>query len=118
MTTNSYDRTDVVRREKVLIAGPMKVGAYRVRDPETDEFGELQYHMTYGNTVMCVMPASAVRLLCSFAKGNHKGENALELEMPDRVKELIEHNNAQLEESRAQRRRIKELEAELAGLKA
>jgi len=116
MSTNSYDRTDIVRREKVLIAGPMKIGAYRVRKPDTDEFGELQFHMTYDNMVMCVMPASAVKMLVSFVQANHKDELALDLSNPDRVKELLEHNTTLLEETRAQRRTIAEMEARLAEL--
>lgn len=64
--TNAYDRTDMVRREAVLAAGPLKVAAYRVRDPEGGAFSGLQFHMTYDNTVMAVMGAAAAKLFARF----------------------------------------------------
>lgn len=66
MTTNTYDRTDMIRRESVLNAGPMKLAAYRVRDPVTDEFGSLQFHMTFDNTVLAVMGEAPARLFADF----------------------------------------------------
>ncbi len=76
MATNTYDRTDMVRREKIIIAGPLKIAAYRVRDPETDEFGCLQYHMTYDNTVMAVMSESAAKLFASFVTDFNRERDA------------------------------------------
>lgn len=66
--TNTYDKTDQVRRKSVLIAGPLKLAAYTVADPETGEHGPLQFHMTYDNTVMAVMGESAARLFVDFAQ--------------------------------------------------
>lgn len=66
MAENTYDKDDIIRREKVLIAGPIKIAAYRVRDPETGEFSKLQYHMTYDNTVMAVMGEEAAKLFIRF----------------------------------------------------
>ena len=63
---NKYDKDDIIRREKVLIAGPIKLAAYRVRDSETGEFSKLQYHMTYDNTVMAVMGEEAAKLFVRF----------------------------------------------------
>lgn len=63
---NTYDKDDMIRREKVLIAGPIKLAAYRVRDTETGEFSKLQYHMTYDNTVMAVMGEEAAKLFVQF----------------------------------------------------
>jgi hypothetical protein len=61
MTTNTYDKRDIVRRESVLIAdgsGQLKMAAYRVRDPDTQEFSTLQFHATWNNTVLAVMGVS------------------------------------------------------------
>lgn len=66
MSDNKYDKDDRVRREKVLTAGPLKLAAYRVRDPETNEWSALQYHMTYDNTVMAVMGEEAAKLFARF----------------------------------------------------
>lgn len=61
---NRYDRRDVVERVTVLLAGPLKFAAYRVRDIETDEWSKLQFHMTHDNTVMAVMGEEAAKLFC------------------------------------------------------
>lgn len=69
MTENRYDKRDIVRREAVMIAdgiGSMKMAAYRVRDPETDEFSPLQFHFTYDNTVMAVMGERSAKLFANF----------------------------------------------------
>jgi hypothetical protein len=63
---NTYDKQDRVDRVGVIIAGPLKVGAYRVRDPQTDEWSALQFHMTYDNTVMAVMSKEAAKLFSKF----------------------------------------------------
>lgn len=65
---NLYDKNDVVRREAVIIAGAMKIGAYRIKALDTGEFGALQFHMTYDNTVMAVMGESAAKLFADFVK--------------------------------------------------
>jgi hypothetical protein len=63
---NSYDKTDKVCRKAAVIAGPMKLAAYTVMDPDTGEHGPLQFHMTYDNTVMAVMGESAAKLFAKF----------------------------------------------------
>jgi hypothetical protein len=67
---NTYDERDIVRREAVMIAGPLKIGAYRVRDLETGEFSELQIHMTYNNMVLAVLGESSARLLAQFVESH------------------------------------------------
>lgn len=68
--SNTYDKTDRVRRKAAIIAGPMKIAAYTVADPETGEHGSLQFHMTYDNTVMAVMGESAAKLFAKFVNDN------------------------------------------------
>lgn len=63
---NQYDKTDMVRRDSVLIAGSMKLAAYKVRDPETGEWSDTQFHMIYDNTVLAVMGKSAAELFAKF----------------------------------------------------
>lgn len=66
---NHYDRFDTVSRETVLHAsgsGSLKIAAYKVRDPETGEWSDLQFHMTHDNTVLAVMSKEAARLFALF----------------------------------------------------
>jgi hypothetical protein len=63
---NRYDKHDMVKREAVLIAGPLKLAAYRVRDSETLEWSKMQFHMTHDNTVMAVMSEEAAKLFSGF----------------------------------------------------
>lgn len=63
---NTYDKKDRISLVSVIIAGPIKLGAYRVRDPETDEWSKLQFHLTYDNTVMAVMEESAAKMFSKF----------------------------------------------------
>lgn len=65
---NSYNPTDRVQRGSALMAGPIKIATYRVRDPITDEWSSLQFHMTFDNTVMAVMGFEAAKLFTRFAK--------------------------------------------------
>lgn len=65
---NSYDSRDHVRRETLLLAGPLKLAAYTVRDPETMEHGQRQFHMTYDNTVMAVMSEEAAKLFSTMVR--------------------------------------------------
>jgi hypothetical protein len=64
--TNTYDKQDRVHRQDALVAGPIKLAAYRVRDPETDEWSKLQFHMTYDNIVMAVMGEDSAKLFVRF----------------------------------------------------
>lgn len=63
---NRYDRRDRIRRVSAIIAGPMKLAAYQVRDPETDEWSPLQFHVTFDNHVMAVMSHEAAKLFARF----------------------------------------------------
>lgn len=65
---NHYDKTDMVRRESCLMAGPLKIAAYRVRDPDSNEFSERQYHMTWGNTIIAMMGTQAALLFARFVR--------------------------------------------------
>lgn len=73
---NRYDWRDIVRRESVIIAGPMKMASYRVRDPDTGEFSSLQFHLTYNNTVMAVMGEEAAKLFANFVLKLSESETA------------------------------------------
>jgi hypothetical protein len=83
MSENKYDSRDIVRREAVVIAdgvvSQLKVAAYRIRDPETQEWSSLQFHMTYDNTVMCVMGEEAAKFFCGFV------QRTIEAKPPDAV---------------------------------
>lgn len=64
---NTYDTRDRVARDAAIIAGPLKLAAYRVRDPETDEWSKTQFHMTYDNTVLAMLSEDSMKLLLGFA---------------------------------------------------
>lgn len=68
MSENAYDKTDMVRRLQVLYAGPLKAAVYQVKDPETGEFGQRQYHITFDNTVIAVMGESVLDLLVTLRR--------------------------------------------------
>jgi hypothetical protein len=59
---NNYDSKDRVRQLHMLRAGPLKFAAYQVRDPVTNEWSKIQFHMTYDNTVMAVMEENSAKL--------------------------------------------------------
>ena len=63
---NRYDSKDFVKREAVVIAGPLKVAAYRVRDPETQEWSSIQFHMTYDNIVLGMLSEESAKLFARF----------------------------------------------------
>jgi glycerophosphoryl diester phosphodiesterase len=63
---NRYDRQDAVRRVAVIHAGGLKVAAYQVRDPETDAWLPLQFHMAYDNTVLGIMGGETAKLFAKF----------------------------------------------------
>ncbi|OWZ90444.1 hypothetical protein B9J07_28070 [Sinorhizobium sp. LM21] len=89
-------------------AGPLKIAAYQVRDPETGAFSKNQFHMTYDNTVMAVLDESSAKLFASFITDFQTNLDK-PLVVTDRIKELLEHNNVQLEENRAQKAVIRKL---------
>lgn len=63
---NRYDKYDMIKRESVVIAGPLKIAAYRVRDPETFEWSGLQFHMTFDNMISAMMGEEAAKLFAKF----------------------------------------------------
>lgn len=63
---NNYDKTDKVRQLAMIRGGGLKLAEYQVRDPETGEWSGSQFHMTYGDTVMCVMGEYSARLFAKF----------------------------------------------------
>lgn len=63
---NNYDKLDQIKRESVLLAGPIKIAAYRVRDPDTQEWSSRQFHFTYDNHVVAVMDETSARLFSGF----------------------------------------------------
>lgn len=71
--TNKYDERDIVKRESVLIAGGLKLAAYCVRNPETGEWSDLQFHMTYGDTIMALMGHESAKLFAKFVTDYNKG---------------------------------------------
>lgn len=68
MAENRYDKSDMIRREAMIRAGAIKIASYRVRDVESGEFGPLQIHFTYDNTVMAVLSESSAKLLHNFVE--------------------------------------------------
>lgn len=70
---NAYDSSDVVRRHSVMRAGGLKIALYDVLDIETGERSSLQVHMTMNDTVLCVMPAAAIKLAATFIE-SHKAD--------------------------------------------
>lgn len=53
---------DMVQCDYQLRAGPIQVGAYRIRDMKTGEFGQQHFHMTFDNYVMAAMGEESARL--------------------------------------------------------
>ena len=70
MADNTYDKTDRVRRIACTIAdGPLsqlRIAAYTVRDPETGEHSNLQFHATFNNQVLAVMGEESATLFARF----------------------------------------------------
>lgn len=60
------DRTKMVQQESLLLAAGLRLASYRVRDPDTMEWGKLQFHMTWDNYVMAVLGEESARLLRTF----------------------------------------------------
>ena len=59
--------TDGARKQaETSHASMFGTAAYRVRDPETNEFSNLQFHATWNNTVLAVMGEEAAKLFARF----------------------------------------------------
>ena len=71
---NPYDKFDMVKREHVMIAGPMKYAVYKVRDPETMEWSDPQFHFTYDNIVMAKMAGSSAKMFSTLVRDYYYGE--------------------------------------------
>lgn len=65
---NRYDKRDRVKQEAMMRAAGFKIAAYRVRDPETDEWSKIQFHMTYENTVMGILGEESAKLFANFIR--------------------------------------------------
>jgi hypothetical protein len=65
---NRYDRRDRVKQEAMMRAAGLKIAAYRVRDPETDEWSPIQFHMTHDNTVMGMLSEASAKLFATFVR--------------------------------------------------
>lgn len=66
MADNDYDKKDMVEMLSRIEAGPLRIAAYRVRDPETLEWGEVEFHMTCNNYILAKMSKEAAKLFSSF----------------------------------------------------
>ena len=73
MAENKYDQDDRIQRGSVILAGPLKMASYRVRDPETDEWGPQQFHATYNNIVLAVMGEETAKLFARFVNDTLAG---------------------------------------------
>jgi len=71
---NVYDRYDIIRLVGATHVGPLKFAAYRVRDPETQEFGTLQFHFTYNGTVLAVMGEDPAKMFCRLVENTIKNQ--------------------------------------------
>jgi len=97
VTKNSYDKNDRVARDAAMIAGPLKIAAYRVRDPETDEWSKTQIHMTFDNHVLAMLSEESAKLLLRFAVANY----------PNLVQDvLVESSDHAYRESRLVMRKV------------
>jgi hypothetical protein len=87
------DFFDMVQTDFVLKAAGMQVGAYRVRDVETGEFGKQHFHMTYNNYVMAAMGEEAFKLMANLIfdsrpdllADRHKTRTQREVELTMRI---------------------------------
>lgn len=66
-----------VRMVKMLRAGPLKLASYQVMDPSTGEYGRIQHHMTYDNTVMAVMEDESAKMFANHVDGIHGRNTSL-----------------------------------------
>lgn len=59
-------KTKLVSTVSAVLAGPVRMAAYRVRDPVTDKLSDIQFHMTYANMVVAVMGEDSAKLFARF----------------------------------------------------
>ncbi len=75
MGKNHYDNKDRIQRGAVIIAGSLKMAAYRIRDPETDEWGPQQFHVTFDNHILALMGEETAKLFAHFVNDTLEREN-------------------------------------------
>ncbi len=75
MGKNHYDNKDRIQRGAVIIAGALKMASYRVRDPETDEWGPQQFHATFDNHVLALMSEETAKLFAKFVNATLENPN-------------------------------------------
>ena len=84
---NHYDSSDVVRLESSLVAGPLKIAAYKVRDIGTGEMNhKLQFHMTYDNHVLALMGEESAKLFAKFVTDIIVTDEQFEQEKKDKLR--------------------------------
>lgn len=75
MDKNHYDKNDRIQCGAVIIAGALKMAVYRVRDPETDEWGSQQFHATFNNHVLALMGEETAKLFAKFVNDTLEKQN-------------------------------------------
>ncbi|WP_112661811.1 hypothetical protein [Microvirga flavescens] len=68
MLTDLYDSADQVRVQRMISAGAITIAAYQVRDPATDRFGSLQFHMSCEEAAISSMSENAAQLFVQFVQ--------------------------------------------------
>jgi hypothetical protein len=79
---NHYDRRDMVQMHGKIMAGAVKIAAYKVRDPETLEWSVMQFHMTYNNMVMGMLEEQGAKLFANFITSTLDGTGPLAGNIP------------------------------------
>ena len=60
------DGNQNVQMMRQVRAGPFQMGAYKVFNPISEDWSELQFHMTYDNYVCAVLSSSEAMLFSNF----------------------------------------------------
>lgn len=68
-------KANMVKEEFLMRAGGVKIAAYRVRPPGNRLASTLQFHMTFGDTVMAVIPEALAASFCAFV-ADHETNSA------------------------------------------
>ncbi|MGO4706725.1 hypothetical protein AB4072_13235 [Microvirga sp. 2MCAF38] len=74
MVTDLYDSADQVRVQRMISAGSIRIAAYQVRDPKTDCFGSLQFHMSCEEAAISSMSENAAQLFVQFVQETLSGK--------------------------------------------
>lgn len=73
--TDPYDSDGFVRRDSLLVAAGMKIASYRVRRPDYS-YTSRQFHFTWDNTVMAVLPESVALAFVQFFDDSREAREA------------------------------------------